>query len=334
MKLFFAFFNPLTLILIINLIVLATYRIVSIEFLLTLTPLLFLSVIYTQRLHRLADKYTRDELKTSINLNSNVWRIFGLLVIAIGILELGYFGAPLLGHIRYVDFGFTILHHIAVTSWILVFVDLRNVWIERFKISYALIFPLLIFNRDIFLLTLCCVLFEKLINNKIQWRHLFLTCTLFIILFSAVGKFRSGNVQAIIDLPTKFDLEMVNGITFWIFTYVTSPMFNVHYSYGSGERIRYEPLLTVFPEFYKLVELFSFSGLYLYLLAGMLVTLLPAVIRFPGWLCFSFFFYYQFLMGCVFSNKLGNSHTIFVILLFLTVTVFRQIFGKRDIRKT
>ena len=316
-----------------NVFVLIFYKVFSFEFFLTLTPLFFISPLYTIYIFRVARKYSLDKVKNSIELDSNVWRIFGYIVIIIGILELAYFGIPLLGHIKYVHFGFTILHHIAVSSWILVFVNLKYSWVERFKISYTLIFPLLIFNRDLFLLTLCCIVFVKVINNQLKLRHLFLTSTLFIILFSFVGKLRSGNVQAIIDLPTRFDLESVNLVTFWLFTYATSPMFNVHYSYGSGDRIRYEPLLTVFPEFYKLVELLSFPGLYLYLIIGMLVTMIPAVIRFPGWLCFSFFFYYQFLMGCVFSNKLGNTHTIYVCLLFFTITVFRQLFGNGKIRK-
>lgn len=327
-----SFFNPINLLIIINLAVLIFYKVFSFEFLYTLTPLLFMSPVYTVYIYRFARKYTLDEVKQSIKLDSNVWRIFGYIVIIIGILELAYFGIPLLGHVKYVHFGFTILHHIAVSSWILVFVNLKYSWVEKFKISYALIFPLLIFNRDIFLLTLCCIIFVKLINNQIKLWHLFLTSSLFIVLFSFVGKLRSGNVQEIIDLPTKFDLESVNLITFWLFTYATSPMFNVHYSYGSGERIRYDPLLTVFPEFYKLVELLSFPGLYLYLIIGMLLTLLPAAMRFPGWLCFSFFFYYQFLMGCVFSNKLGNTHTIYIFLIFFTITVFRQVFGNRKLR--
>lgn len=329
MILFFALLNPINLILAINFIVFLSYEIYSVDFFLTLFPMIGLSVIFTFYIYRFLKIYSRSEIKKSITLDGNAWQIFGYIVIVTGLLELLYFGVPLLGHLRYVDFGLPILHHIAVTSWILVFVNFKYVWIQRLKLPYALLFPLFIFNRDIFLLTLVCVILKLLIHKRIKWRHLLFISTLFVTLFSYAGKLRSGNVQSIIDLPTKLDLEALNLITFWVFTYVTSPMFNIHYSYGTGQRILYEPLLTVFPEFYKLIQLLSFPGVYLYLLIGTFVTLIPALMKFPGWLCFSFFFYYQFTMGCIFSNKLGNTHTIYVILICTTMITFRQMYPKR-----
>jgi hypothetical protein len=195
---------------------------------------------------------------------------------------------------------------------------------------FALLFPLLIFNRDVFLLTLCCVLFKNIINKKIKIHHVAIMVAAFLFLFAQVGKLRSGNVQSIIDLPTKFDLEAIGLIGFWAFTYFTSPMFNVHYNFEDEGRDLYEPLLTVFPEFYKFIEAFSFFGLYLYVVIGAALALLPALIRFPGWMCFSYFFYYQFTMGCVFSNKLINTHSIYIVLIFMTMTITRQVLQKRD----
>ena len=329
MIILFALFNPFSLILIINCIVYATYEIYSLPFLILILPTIILAVGYTMYLKKFLTLCSRDSIKRSMKLDSNLWRLYGYLICLVGLSELLYFGVPLLGQVRYIDFGFSILHHIAVTTWLLIFINFKYKLENLISVIFAVIFPLLIFNRDVFLLTLCCLLFKGLIHQKLNTRHVVGATFLFIGLFGYVGKLRSGNAQAILDLPTKFDLASLDNISFWLFTYVTSPMFNVHYSFDSGERIRYEPLLTVFPEFYKLIELFSYFGLYIYFFAGVFLLLLPALLRFPGWLCFSFFFYYQFTMGCVFSNKLGNTHTIYVILLFSAMMAFRQMFSRR-----
>lgn len=329
MIIIFALFNPFSLILIINFVVFTTYEIYSLPFLVLISPAIILAVGYMIYLKKFLTLYSRDSIKRSMKLDTILWRLYGYLICLIGLSELLYFGVPLLGQVRYIDFGFTILHHIAVTTWLLVFINFKYKLVNLASVIFAVIFPLLIFNRDVFLLTLCCLLFKGLIHQKLNIRHLIYASVLFIGLFGYVGKMRSGNMQALLDLPTKFDLASLDIMSFWLFTYVTSPMFNIHYSFDSGERIRYEPLLTVFPEFYKLIELFSYLGFYIYLLVGVLLTLLPALLRFPGWLCFSFFFYYQFTMGCVFSNKLGNTHTIYVILIFITMMVFRQMFSRR-----
>lgn len=332
MILIFAFFNPFTLILLINFIVFASYELHSLPFLILISPTIILAIGYIFYLTKFLKIYSRDHFKRSMRLDTILWRMYGYIIFFIGLLELLYFGVPLFGQVRYIDFGFTILHHIAVTTWLLVFINFKYQFEKRIAITFALMFPLLIFNRDVFLLTVSCLIFKGLIYQSLKFRHLIYASVFFASLFGYVGKMRSGNIQEIIDLPTKFDLGSLNTITFWLFTYVTSPMFNIHYSFSSAERIRYEPLLTVFPEFYKFIETFSYLGFYLYLILGTLLALLPSLLRFRGWLCFSFFFYYQFTMGCVFSNKLGNTHTIYVILIFMTMMALSHILTPKSNR--
>ena len=330
MNLFFAFINPFSLILIINIIVLLTYNKISVNFYLIILPISFLTVGYFFYLSRLIRNLQLKGSNKLLTLTGGVWRMFGTMIIVVGGIEVVYFGVPLLGQVRYVDFGFSVFHHIAVSSWLLVFVQFKRRWLNRFKLTYCLIFPLIIFNRDVFLLTICCLILVALLNKKINFRYLILTVTIFVVIFAQLGSIRSGNVQDIIDLPVLFDLSDYGLVVFWIFSYVTSPMFNVHFNYDTGGRVLYEPLLTVFPEFYKWVEVHPYFGMYGYFVFGATMMLLPSLLRFPGWLCFSFFFYYQFTMGCVFGNKLMNTHTVYVILLFLSITAVNQFLTKKS----
>jgi len=325
--------NPLSLIVVINVIVLYAYSISSKYFLMYMVPLTVLAGAYTSYLNSFLKVIRRSNVNRSLYLTSIFWKCFGIVIVIICVAELFYFGIPLFGHVRYVDFGFGLLHHIAVTTWILVFIKYRMRWLNNLMLVFALIFPLLIFNRDLFLLTLCCIIFARYLVNKLSVRHLLIVASLFVLLFSQAGKLRSGNVHKIIELPLNFDLDTLGLAGFWIFTYVTSPMFNIHYNFESLERALYEPLLTVFPEFYKIMQIYPFFGMYLYFLIGLTLVVFPAILRFPGWLSFSFFFYYQFTMGCVFGNKLLNTHSLYVVLLFLVLGALRQVLNARSNRK-
>ena len=326
---FFAFFNPLTIMLLANFFVVIFYNFYSLTLIGQLIPLVPLAILVTIFLNASISPIARDLEKGShaLCLKNRIWQLFGIFIVLVGFLELGYFGIPLLGQVLYVEFGFPFLHHIAVSSWLLVFVKSRSNFLNKFIYFYALVFPLLIFNRDVFILTILCVLFRSLIMNKLRWIHLTSVLLTVITIFWLVGESRSGSVQQIIDLPISYDISSAIGPVFWLLIYLTSPSFNIHYNLTFDfSRKLYEPLLTVFPEYYKLYEVSPEVGLYLYLLIGMFAIFLPGLIRFPGWMCFSFFFYYQFAMGCIFGNKLLNTHSLFVLSMITIVYLCRQVF--------
>ena len=172
MIIIFALLNPFSLILIINFVVFTTYEIYSLPFLALISPAIILAVGYMIYLKKFLTLYSRDSIKRSMKLDTILWRLYGYLICLIGLSELLYFGVPLLGQVRYIDFGFTILHHIAVTTWLLVFINFKYKLVNLASVIFAVIFPLLIFNRDVFLLTLCCLLFKGLIHQKLNIRHL------------------------------------------------------------------------------------------------------------------------------------------------------------------
>ena len=325
---FFVFFNPVTIMLLANVFVVIFYDFSSLTLIGQLIPLVPLAILVTIFLNASISPIVKDLEKANhaICLKNRIWRLFGIFIVFVGFLELGYFGIPLLGQVLYVKFGFPFLHHIAVSSWLLVFVKFRSNFFNKFIYFYALVFPLLIFNRDVFILTILCVLFQSLIMKKLKWIHLTSVLLIVATIFWLVGESRSGSVQQIIDLPISYDISSAIGPVFWLLIYLTSPSFNIHYNLTFElSRKLYEPLLTVFPEYYKLYEISPEFGLYFYLLIGMFAIILPSLIRFPGWMCFSFFFYYQFAMGCIFGNKLLNTHSLFVLMVIAVVYLIRQV---------
>lgn len=329
----FAFFNPFTILLIVNLLVVIFYDYFSTTMVLLLVPIIFAAIFVTFILKKFLEAFLNDPNKArqSVCLNHQLWRFIGSIIIIIGFAELAFFGVPLVGDIQYIHFGFPLLHHIAVSTWLLIFIQFKNKHLNLAKNVFAFLFPILIFNRDIFLLTTLCFVFRLFILGKLKFTHLMVFLWLFLILFSYIGSIRSGNINELINLPVNLDLKNINPLFFWIFVYTTSPSFNLHFDILSEKsRYLYDPLLTVFPEYYKFIESFSFLGFYLYLFVGVFIIMLPRLIKFPGWICFSFFFYYQFIMGCVFSNKLLNTHSIFVLLIICCVYFGRQLIKKQN----
>jgi hypothetical protein len=188
------------------------------------------------------------------------------------------------------------------------------------------LFPIGILNRDLFLLTTGGILFQLYLNKKLTWSRLLTAAVAFVVMFELLGTYRSGSVQDIINIPVNFDMSDFPSSFFWIFAYAIHPTFNVHFNLSGGtERDLYEPLLTVFPQYYQFIELMSLPGFYVFLIIGLVIIAIPGFMKFPGWICFSFFFYYQFTMACIFGNKLLNTHSLFVIFILLIVYISRQI---------
>jgi hypothetical protein len=319
------FLNPLVVFLLLNIVILATYEIhsnVLLSMALSLIPLSVLVTIYFSRVLR---EFSKREDSFTINLVGQVWRIVGYSIVCVSIIEIIYFGIPIIGQIVYINFGFPFLHHIAVSTWLLIFIRVRPGSIQLLFTLFAIAFPILIINRDLFLFTVFCLICRGVSRNRLNIGILSAAVILALVMFGVLGEIRSGDVQTRLLLPTKFELESINVYVFWVFIYITSPMFNAHYSFLLNERALYEPLLTVIPEFYRFVEILSFFGFYIYIFAGLLLILIPRLFRLRDWLCLSVFIYFQFFMGMVFSNKLFNSHTLYVLLLFLVIEFFRRV---------
>ena len=108
---------------------------------------------------------------------------FKIICISI-IVELLYFGVPVFGQVKYNEFGFPIVNHIALMMWMLVLFG-------RQKKKYLLIntiFCLLTFNRQILLFGVL----SYIMSNKIKFNFKTLLITIiFLIFILAIGIYRN-----------------------------------------------------------------------------------------------------------------------------------------------
>jgi hypothetical protein len=133
---FLSFFNPLTITIICHLFVALFYDFVSYEFLALIAPSVFIAMLTAIYLNKFFKNLLQDQFADAC-LTHDLWKTFGLIVILVGILEIVYFSLPLLGTLIYIDFGFSFLHHIAVSSWLLIFIEFKSKRLNKIKYVYA-----------------------------------------------------------------------------------------------------------------------------------------------------------------------------------------------------
>ena len=174
--------------------------------------------------------YLNKELK----LSSIYWKVVAFFIVCFAIIEYLSFGFPLYKGVIYVNFGFPIIHHLVVTSWILIFIKFKSKKINLFLLIFAFLNPILIANRDIFLLTIFAFLCKKTFENKINIKLFVILLSVMFILFGLIGQLRSGNALQLINLPFTFDSNEINPILFWIILYITSSTFNMSYNINNS----------------------------------------------------------------------------------------------------
>ena len=111
-------------------------------------------------------------LDKTIILKSTIWKFVGLFILFINIAEFLLFGVPLLSllgigkFVIYAKYVLPLFHHIAVSSWLLLFIKYKNKSIEFLMHLFALLNPFLIVNRDLILLTYFTLFIKILLNNR------------------------------------------------------------------------------------------------------------------------------------------------------------------------
>lgn len=250
------------------------------------------------------------------------WRLLGYLVVIVGISELAYFGVPLLGVANYAEYGFPFLHHIAVFSWVLLFISYAK-YEKVFFAFFAFLNPLLIMNRDLLLLTGFVLLMVLILKGYVSFLRFVCLLLFFCVVFGLLGQMRSGYAMSLIELPTTFALDELPSSISWPFLYLTSSTFNFLDNMFSDSIVLYEPLINVLPEYEFFYFMFGDSGFFLYFF-------LTFSIVFVSYLAFNklsillfLFLLYQFMMGVIFADKFYISHTLFVVLVFVLLGVFR-----------
>jgi hypothetical protein len=245
-------------------------------------------------------------------------RAVAYLVIASSLIEYMVFGIPLIGDAIYIEFGFPFIHHLAVTSWLLIFIFKAesNKLLRRIFLAFALLNPLLMLNRDILLLTLFCIMTIYLEERKVRLRSLVLIMLLILMLFGLVGQIRSPYALSIISLPFSFDSSMVPDIVMWPVIYITSSAFNMYFNLNFKSLDLYCDLINVFPEAYRWVAdigYFAFPTFYFFVMSGL--TFFNKISS----ICGEFYpvyvyFVYQAYMS-IFSVKVFTTNSFFVVML-------------------
>lgn len=250
-----------------------------------------------------------------LSLDGFFWNAYGVLIIFLLFVEIFYFGLPLLGGTNYASFGFPFLHHIVVSSWILLFIRCNQFLNVIFRF-FAVATPFLIVNRDLFLLTFFMLFFNFLISGRLSIFRILLVVIFVGILFGAIGVLRSGAAQLYIDLPISFDYSEMNPLLFWVFIYFTSSTFNILYSLPFGGVVLYDPLINVVPEYGRYLIDYDYFGFYFFYFTGTVVLLVTYLLRERLTPFVFIFFIYQVLMASVFADKLFVSHSFFILCLF------------------
>lgn len=129
-------------------------------------------------------------------------------------LELLYFGAPLLGSVPYNEFGWPVVHHVAVMHWLLVLFGRRHKVLDLF---IALCIAILLFNRQMALFALLAYLMTTTMSRK----KAAIAAIAAISFVSLVGVLR--NQVFSIDTTRTGDLPFFDTL-FFVYLYLTGPL--------------------------------------------------------------------------------------------------------------
>lgn len=236
-----------------------------------------------------------------------------ILIIGVNILEYISFGIPLTGKVVYAFFGFPLLHHIAVSSWMLSFSKKNKIKI------FSYINPILMLNRDLLLLTIFSIFIINIINQKLKLKYIFPIIVIVLLGFGALGEIRSPNALSIIKLPFREYIYILPNILKWPLIYISSSYFNFLFNLNNGSSyLLYSSFINVFPEVYKYYDLFNYSGVIVFLSSVYCVNVLFFLNSYKNknYLMLYIYLIYQSIMT-LFSSKYFITNTLFTILFLI-----------------
>lgn len=269
---------------------------------------------------------TSNHRKT-ISIPLNYLKLISIIVFFCTVLEFAYFGIPLFGQISYHKLGFTIIHHISVSSWVWVILAFgqSSRKIHALLLVAALINPVLMLNRDLLMLTFFVIVaLTSRQDIRISNKFIFLIFCVCFYVFSLLGEIRSPSGLELFqnNLPLSnfsnsifdFDKKLL-----WPLIYFSGSIFNAANHLAGFQALYYENLNAVseFVRFYIYIGAFSpyifYLGTTIFLL---IMNKLSYKSAYFDW--FYIYAYYQFIMS-IFSTKFYITNTLFVFLLFCVV---------------
>lgn len=141
-------------------------------------------------------------------------RALSILAVAI---ELAYFGVPLIGSIPYNEFGWPVVHHVAVMQWLLILFGKRR---KRMDLGISLFISAILFNRQMALFSILAYLMTVPMNKK---RILVagIVAATFVMLLGALRNqvldVDTSGIEDVVSLP-------MSGSLFFIYLYLTGPI--------------------------------------------------------------------------------------------------------------
>lgn len=262
---------------------------------------------------------SRSRLTLPIGDTFRFRRLVTLLIVCASLLEYTLFGIPLLGDVIYVDFGLPWLHHLSVTSWLLVFTarafDSRSLRYSTW--AFALLNPVLMLNRDALLLTLFSCLAASMLGGRLRGWHIAAVFGAAAAVFGIVGDIRSPLALQVIGLPFFFDPTELPSVLVWPLVYVTSSAFNMLYNFDSLRLELYSDLINVFPEAFSWAvwsNTYAAIPVFYVVIVSLLLTLRRLASTRPALVPLYVYFLYQAYMS-LFAIKFFTTNSLFVCIL-------------------
>lgn len=325
MPLVLSLFNPFVIVPLLSLLTYALYDFASINIIYLSLPL-FLFFLMTFRLVNLFYYNLSMRVKTNpgyLTLRGGLWSYICIVIVVVSLVQFFVFGVPFLGDIVYADFGLPFFHHIAVSTWLFVFIKHKSRILNCLLLFFMILNPILIVNRDLLFLSLFLFSSRYLLINGVSTAKALIFLLVGIYLFVFIGELRSGYAFDIIDLPVNFDYKSFGPSFFWLFLYLTSSTFNAAFNLDGGTFVLYDKYINVFPEYYSFFVFFGLFGFYLYFLLAVFSILMANFFGSYRYIIIMFL-QFQFVMGSVFANKFFITHSLFVLLLFFFVFLFKR----------
>lgn len=273
--------------------------------------------------------------KCELNCDKVVFQPKGFFIIPFIIIFCSCFeyltlGVPAFNQISYHIFGFPILHHVSVSSWLLLFCVNKNYdnKYNSFLVAFAFLNPLLMVNRDLFLLTTYSSIVLLLLNKKISWKYLIGFAAITLLVFGYVGQLRSPTGIRDMNLPFAFDKFKVFPPFVWLMTYFSAPMLNMHLTMHSLSDAIPFPTINTFPEVTTWIRDYNLGGMLFFYGLILAINTAAYLLSFRYVSFFPFFIYlnYQSIMT-LFSAKYFRTNTLFVGLFLLMVYLADNLFS-------
>lgn len=325
MHLILSLFNPFLIVPLLSLLTYVFYDFASVNIIYISFPLLLFFVLTFKIVNvfyynlSVRVKFNAD----CLTLRGGLWSYLSIVIVIVSLIQFFVFGIPLLGDIVYADFGLPFLHHIAVSTWLFVFIKHKSKFVNFLLLAFMFLNPIFIVNRDLLFLSLFLFSSRYLLINGISTVKALLFLLAGVFLFVFIGELRSGYAFDIIELPINFDYKNFGPSFFWLFIYLTSSTFNAAFNLDSGSLLLYSNYINVFPEYYAFYRYLGLLGFYLYFILAVFLIIISSFFGLYRYIIIMFL-QFQFVMGSVFADKFFITHSLFVLLLFFLVFLFKR----------